>query len=168
MTTKTMLDTFIEFVRAERDRLSTEDSNRFGMAFSKLTRQYQFLLIILGRYKEASNNFIQNTKDLQALFKPGNHPVTTEQGRFLDEGPRLTTALHLEIESFYLFAKILLDRIAHAIEFYFGPARKLPLDSHDHLVKHLEAYGGEKGLSISAALMDAAKELKKDISDHRD
>ena len=37
----------------------------------------------------------------------------------------LTTRLHLEIESFYLFAKILLDKVAHFVEFYFGPGRKL-------------------------------------------
>ena len=163
-----MLDTFIEFVRTQRDRFETDDNNRFGMAFSKLTRHYQFLLIILARYKEASENFVQNTKDLQASFKPGEHPVTQEQARLFDMGQILTTHLHLEIESFYLFSKILLDRIAHAIEFYFGQARKLPLDSHDDLVKHLEAYAADMSVTVSPEFKKAAEELKKDISDHRD
>ena len=168
MTTKTMLDTFSEFVRTQRDRFETEDNNRFAMAFSKLTRHYQFLLIILGRYKEASQNFVQNTKDLQASFKPGEHPATEEQVRLQDQGRNLTTHLHLEIESFYLFAKILLDRIAHAIEFYFRAARKLPLDSHDGLVKNLEAYAADKNVKVSPEIMKAAGELKSGISDHRD
>src|SRR5437899_1849286 len=111
--TNPLLEQFVSFIRAERDRFSTEDSNRFGMAFSKITRHYQFLLIIVGRYKEASDEFVRNTKDLQASFKPGEHPATEEQLRLQDEGRHLTTHLHLEIESFYLFAKILLDRIAH-------------------------------------------------------
>jgi hypothetical protein len=163
-----LLEELVSFIHAERERFSTEDSNRFGMAFSKLTRQYRFLLIILGRYKEARDNFVQNTKDLQALLKPGDHPVTQEQDRLLAEGQTLVTHLHLEIESFYLFAKILLDRIAHTIEFYFGQARRLPLDSHDDLVKHLEAYAADKSVKVSPELMKAAMELKGDISDHRD
>jgi hypothetical protein len=76
--------------------------------------------------------------------------------------------LHLDIESFYLFAKIYLDKIAHAFEFYFGPGRGKSMDSHDQLVKNFPAYAKEKGLTLPSDLMSIATRLKSDISDYRD
>ena len=80
----------------------------------------------------------------------------------------MNAALHLEIESFYLFAKILLDKIAHAIEFYFGQVRRKPLDSHDDLVKNMEDYAESKKLELFPKLMKLSEQLKQDVSDFRD
>lgn len=80
----------------------------------------------------------------------------------------MTARLHLEIESFYLFAKILLDKVARALEFYFGLGRSCSLDSHDDLVKNLATYAGQKGITLSQRFVEIANMLKKDISDHRD
>jgi hypothetical protein len=76
--------------------------------------------------------------------------------------------LHLEIESFYLFAKILLDKIAHALEFYFGLGRKKSLDSHDGLVKNFAQYAEVKCLTLPSDFMTIAARLKTDVSDYRD
>ena len=56
----------------------------------------------------------------------------------------MTGQLHLEIESYYLFSKIMLDKIVHALEFYFGQGRKKSLDSHDGLVKNSASYVARK------------------------
>jgi hypothetical protein len=80
----------------------------------------------------------------------------------------LSVQLQLEIESFYLFAKIMLDKVAHAIEFYFGPAHKLPLDSHDDLVTKLTQYCSNRGLQPNPILLKIAAGLKERISDFRD
>ena len=54
------------------------------------------------------------------------------------------------------------------LEFYFGPARSLSLDSHDDLVKRLKKYVNVKKLVLPDGFSDLAHQLKKDISDHRD
>jgi hypothetical protein len=98
----------------------------------------------------------------------GTHAMTDEQMVLYNEGVELMTKVQLEIETYYMFAKICLDKVAHALEFYFGPARKRPLDSHDDLVKNFLAYAGAKGLTLPDRFMAAAGALKRDISDYRD
>ncbi len=58
--------------------------------------------------------------------------------------------------------------MARNIEFYFGPVQKQSLDSHDDLVRCLEAYTGSKALVQPVGLMDRARILKTNISDYRD
>jgi hypothetical protein len=163
-----MITKLTEFILSERKRYSLEDDNRFGTAFSHLTRYYRFLCIIVQRYHDASQVFMQNTRMLRSLTKPGTHPTTPEQDRLHEEGYELTTRLHLEIESFYLFAKILLDKASHVMEFYFGQGRSCSLDSHDDLVRHLETFAEQKGITLTQQFVEIANVLKKDISDHRD
>jgi hypothetical protein len=91
---------------------------------------------------EASRQLFANSKALQASISPGTHPFSQEQAMLYEEDAQLAVLVHLEIESSYLFAKILLDKIAHAFEFYFGPSCKKSLDSHDSLVKNFTAYAG--------------------------
>lgn len=162
------LEMLAQFIASERWRFSIRDNTLFGTSFSKLTRYYQFLQIIVSRYREVSKGFVVNTDKLHATVQQGTHERTEEQLRLLNEGAHLAATLHLEIESFYLFAKILLDRTARSLEFYFGPVRKRPLDSHDDLVKYIVAYSQEKNLNLPRKLLAAAQELKRDISDHRD
>jgi hypothetical protein len=86
----------------------------------------------------------------------------------LHDEARPTTLIHLEIENFYPFAKILLDKIAHSLEFYFGPGRKKSLDFYNGLVKNFPSYAVAKRLRLPADFMTIAAGLKKDISDYRD
>jgi hypothetical protein len=110
----------------------------------------------------------QHRKATQAAVLPGTHPMTGQLMTLHEEGLRLNIMLHLEIESYYLFAKIMLDKIVHALEFYFGQGRNISLDSHDNLVKYFEAYAEQKGLVLPLEFMVMAKTLKTDISDYRD
>ena len=157
-----------ELIGLERERFSTRHNNMFAMGFLQLVRYYEFLIIVFDRYKEVSERFVKNTQDLQATIEPGTHESTEDQLALREEARSLTTSLHLEIESFYLFAKILLDKVARGLEFYFGSAQKLSLDSHDDLVKGLERYVEVKRLILPDSFLDMAKQLKKNISDHRD
>jgi hypothetical protein len=120
-----------DFVSAERARYADDDDNRFAIGFSQISRNYGFLEVILKRYEEESRGLFENTKATQATLLPGSHRLTDAQMRLHEEGVQLNLLVHLEIESFYLFAKICPDRIAHALEFYFGQVRNKPLDSHD-------------------------------------
>lgn len=74
-------------------------------------------------------------------------------------------------EVFYLLAKIMLDKAAHAVEFYFGPVNKASLDSHDQLVKNLERYAAGRRLESGKEFQrfaSMAGRLKRDVSDFRD
>jgi hypothetical protein len=158
-----------EFIRRGRDRFAVDDGNILAFSFGKVTRHLVFLEIIRQRYKEASAAFIGNSEAFRATIKPGGpYAMTQEQLRLQAEGWPLSNLVHLEIESFYLFAKILLDELAHAIENYFGPARGLSLDSHDDLAKSLRAYADVKGLTVPEEFEKAVADLRQRISDFRD
>ncbi len=158
-----------EFVSKERERFSFEDSHVFAFSFGKVTRRWMFLEIIRERYKQASVAFVANSKAMQAVCKPGGpHLLTAEQLVLQSKGADLSIIVNLEIESFYLFAKIFLDDVARAIENYFGPARGLALDSHDDLEKRLERFAATKGLIILDGLNEAISDLRKRVADFRD
>ena len=157
-----------EFIGSERGRFANEDNNRFAMSFSQISRYSAFLDVVLRRYEDASRQLFENSKAFQNSVLPGTDPLSPDTMTLHDEGVRLTILVHLEIESFYIFAKILLDKIAHSLKFYFGQGRKTSLDSHDDLVKNFESYANAKGLTLPADFMAIAAALKKDISDYRD
>jgi hypothetical protein len=157
-----------DFVDSERKRFSDEHGNRFAFSFSQVRRYYEFLNIISEKHKKASKDFISNSESLQSISLSGGWKSYDEWEPIWEEHLRVYYALHLEIESFYLFAKILLDQIARFIEFYFGSVRKKSLDSHDELTKHLDDYAKAKGLIIPPSLVEMIQTLKRDISDYRD
>lgn len=158
-----------DFINSERNRFENRQNNMFSFTFSEISRYYVYLQIIHERYKSVSKEFADNTKATQDSFQAGGSgTVNDEQMRLLAESQDITARLHLEIEAFYLFAKILLDKVSLAIQFYFGSARSLSLASHDNLTKHIEAYAKVKMLSIDQELIDNIKRLKEDISDFRD
>jgi len=162
-----------DFVNTERGRFSTKDNNLFGTAFSQIIRYYDFLQVIIERYGSVDEAFLANIKtslELSKSFPSGeSHSLTKEESGLLEEGVKLTTLLHLEIESFYLFAKILLDKVAKFVEFYFGQARGLSLNSHNDLSKNIESYANVKQLtSLPEKLITLIKELKKEVADYRD
>ena len=158
------------FISIERNRFETQHNNMFGFAFSQIARYYEFLLLISERYEQASRLFIANFKEFQAALdkRPGSHTMTQKQLKIQEKGREITTELHFEIESFYLFAKILLDKISRAVEFYFGQVRGLSLDSHDLLYKNLSKFSSSKRLVLNKDLMENIKKLKEEISDFRD
>lgn len=141
------MNVLVEFIGKERERFAIEDNNKFSISFSQISRYYDFVRIILDRHEKVSRDFVENTKAMRAIARPGSHPVTGEHMALLEAGRHLSSLVHLEIESFYLFAKILLDKMARSLEFYFGPVRERPLDSHDDLVKNIETYARERTCS---------------------
>jgi len=86
----------------------------------------------------------------------------------LEEQDVLEVAHHLEIESFYLFSKILLDKIARFTQFFFGQIRAKPLTSHDDLAKHLDDYVAQYQLQLPVGFRDSVQNLKVQIADFRD
>jgi len=156
------------FIESERARFINTDSNKFAFSFFQIARYYEFIRTIISRHDDAGLKFVANTLAFTAAVPSGDGSLTHEQQALLEEGRRLTSLVHLEIESFYLFAKILLDKIARSIEFYFGPVRGRALDSHDDLVKNFGIYSATKKLRVPGGMPELSSSLKKDVSDFRD
>lgn len=168
------MSAFAELTEELQDRITdTKAKNGFGMRAFELAEERAILDIIASRYKDASERFVQNTKAIMANVKPDVLPnvlipVTDEQSKFHTEGLLISWELRLDIRSFYMFAKIYLDKIARFVEFYFGHARGLSLDSHHKLTKHLANYCSHKGLRLPRDMPVIANDLKDRISDYRD
>jgi hypothetical protein len=162
------MENLADFIAVHRERFGEIDTNVFAFAWGKVTRRLEFLAIIEARYLEASSAFIANSEAGRKLVNPGTHPVTSEQIDLHRAARPIVADLHLQIESYYLFAKIVLDDVARAFEHYFGAARGLALDSHDDFARRLPAYAKAKELSLSSELLAAVTDLRQRISDVRD
>jgi hypothetical protein len=155
----------------ERSHYEINDNNMFAFALGQASGYYDFLLIILDRYEKASKEFVSvNEKSMKLMRTQTSETVlvTDEQMRLLEESSRLTTPVHLEIESFYLFAKVLLDTVARFLYVYFGQGRGVRPNSHNDLAKHHEKYLEAKGLVIPEGLSESIMLLKESICDYRD
>lgn len=155
------------FIDEERWRFESHHNNMFAYSFGEVGRYEDYLEIIADRHQQASDALLSNVQRSRTLTS-GSGTLEGEGLQLYQESHDLHRALQFETESFYLFAKILLDKVAHAVEFYFGPGRKCALDSHDNLVKQLNTYIKMKGLTTSDALTTQAQTLKSDVSDFRD
>lgn len=149
---------------------SPDKSTSLGVAFGQISRYLIFLKLIVERYTAVSQQYAENSNARMQMFEHGisKDGFTPEQAALLDHGEVLHYEVHLEIETFYLFAKILLDKVAHFLQFYFGHARGMPLNSHDQLVKNFVRFCDAKGVTPSSKFLEVAKALKIGISDHRD
>jgi hypothetical protein len=157
-----------KFVSEHRARFINEHDNTFAFSWAKVFRRCAFMGIIEGRYEAASAAFIANSEAVRKAIPVGTALVSPELAALMSESYPLKSELDLEIESYYLFAKIVLDDVARGIEYYFGPQRGLALNSHDDLAKRLEAYATAKGLTLSREFLDNIVDLKRRICDFRD
>ena len=159
-----------EFIASERNRLDSIHNNMFAYSFAEVERYYNFLEIIYDRHISDLIDYHNAFNELNRsmIGHPDRQKMNEEQMTFFGTLQDASVVVQLDIESFYLFSKIYLDKIARAIEFYFGKINKLSLDSHDDFVKCIRAYCKAKDLTLHEGLLSLADKLKKDISDFRD
>jgi hypothetical protein len=141
-----------ELISSERDRFEDQHNNMVAFAFSEIGRYRRYLDLVSERHKVAAKDLVDNTNAMREMTKPGTHPVTPAMWTRHEDAGRIIDRLHMDIETFYLFAKILLDKVARAIEFYFGKGKAQSLHSHDKLAKNLRAFAEQKGLQIDPEL----------------
>jgi hypothetical protein len=164
--------TISEFVEAERSRFSDPRENRFVLAFGEVIRYQRFLSLILDRYREASREVSDNLQALQAeaaAHAPGERQATSRELGLWEKNRVAGERLHLEIESFFLFGKMMLDRSASAVECYFGQGRGTSLASFDKLGRNFARYCEQKGLGPpSSGMTELMVGLQAQLSDARD
>jgi hypothetical protein len=152
-----------KFISTHYKSFDQVSSEKFLLQFEDLRHYTSYLHLIVLRYEHTNGEFC-------LLVDPALESRDPAMLAQLDrESQRLQLSLHLDIESFYLFAKILLDKIARSIQFYFGEARGRSLDSHDSLTKNINLYVRDKELpDVSEDLLKEISALKSDICDYRD
>lgn len=156
------------FIGAERWRYDDKDNNLFALSLGQAEGYYQFLLIILERHSSLSNEVVAALEKLQALATSSVRELSREEQEAFSHSNNLARLVQLETETYYLFAKIFLDKIALFVWDYFGHAKGLSLRSHDRMVKNIAHYSLAKGLRLPEGFEDGIRELKADVSDYRD
>jgi hypothetical protein len=171
----TLTELLENFILIERMQFDIDHNNRFGFAFGKVQQYHTFLRLILERYRvgttEAAGLEARRWRFLKQTMESGpsgSAGLTAEELEVRDLCFAATTKLHLEIESFYVFAKILLDQIARAIQVFFGQGQGCKLSSHDQFLKHFEKYMHLKQLEVPKGYLEHAELLRTTISDYRD
>jgi hypothetical protein len=163
-----MHDRLHDFITRQRDQLPPDDSNYFGVVvFGDVTKYYQFILLIVERLRREGSVFFERTRarfEQMRQTGPGTRRLTLEEEQEYEGAATQTAQLHLEIESFFIFTSILLDRIAGATQYYFG-ASKGQWKSFEAMKDHLEGYAENKGLSVPPVdLLELARWLHGNVS----
>ncbi len=129
-------------------------------------RLLRFLELTVAEYDEASKRFMEHARRQMRIAQgrePGPRPLEPDEVEGMREGEDLAAVLHLRIETFYVFAKVLLDKLAQAIQAYFGQGRGSSLSKHSKLRANLREYASQKGLSSPAGLLDLAESLDRRV-----
>lgn len=160
------------FIENERGRYDGEFNNRFAFSLGQAARYYDFLQLILVRYHaavaahlEIATNF---NKAIAAAVARGSHPMTDDEMEVLHASSQAGAVVELEIETYYLFAKIFHDRIAHFLQYYFGQVKGCTLRSHTMLLRHSSRYFGSLGLALPKHLLAQITHLDEAITTYRD
>lgn len=156
--TATYLDSFID---VERKRYHDDF---FASSLWQAFRYLAFLAYVEDRYEAVS-------AEVYALMereeKRGKVKITKAIRAEIELQDELINQAHMEVETYYLFAKIALDKIAHFVEDYFGQARHVSLRSHGNWKKHFARYCESKRLVTPDGMLDRITLLERDIAEFR-
>lgn len=141
----------------------------FVTSWEAVARYRKYLDIILSREADAARDYVKTLADLRAVEPCPIGEMSDEMRQALDDGDKARPLVQLEIESFYLFANILLDSVARALDKYFRP-RRPPMPSficHKDLVKRFEEHRRLKKITIPLDFIENATALKDKVSEFR-
>lgn len=164
---------FSEFIGNERNFYEGHDNNKVAFSLQQVARYLRFVDIIHSRYVEVNESYIQMNSSFFGNLnnkQSGSRELTAdEQDQFLKHA-ELTEQLHLEIESFFIFTKIVLDKIAHFIQDYFGTAyrKKLKLKSHKKWCEVADSFARIKGMHLPEQIIPTMNWLQTHVAKHRD
>src|SRR5207247_1838375 len=142
--------------------------NLLNGSVSAWLRYYEFLNLIRDRYGKTSTAFVAAMKRQQEgmMSNPaGPRRLTQDEWEEMQRNAEIGRRLHLEIESFYIFANILLDRVASTFRFYFWGK---PNWNHMHLATNLRNICVKKSLRVpDANLLQMPADLQEHIVEYR-
>jgi hypothetical protein len=102
-------------------------------------RYLRFVRIVADRYETANAKYVEQSLRFKAMMPKepggGRRQGTEEESQAFLVQWNLGQIVYLEIESFYVFAKILLDRVADILCLYFEHPKVKDGSSHSRLKK---------------------------------
>jgi hypothetical protein len=114
------------FIEAPYSHQDTRGVNLLNSSLGAWIRYYDFLAVIRNRYEQVSTPYIDTVRTQFEKSKieadtgqSSSHSLTAEELLENQRLDQIAQILHLDIESFYVFANILLDRIASTFQYYF-------------------------------------------------
>ena len=162
--------TLREFVRIQREELSADESNYFAAVFGDTLQYLEYLTVVLERYNESNAPYVKDFREMVERNKQEpsgvSRQMTDAEVEEMNRRGQAQRQLQLEIETFFLFANILLDRIAAATEYYFGRGKR-QWRSFDAMRQFLTEYAKNRGLSEPAELVDLVAWLADNVATMR-
>ena len=144
------------------------DDNLVRMTLGEINTYLNFLEIILKRYEQIGEEYGQINKQLQASMSEKEATMTPVQMELWDKLGLQGASLRLEIETFFLFAHILLNKITNYSERYFIQEYKrgIKCGSHHKFWNSVN----EKGYfdPLDPNLKEKAEWLQTNVVGHRD
>lgn len=158
-----------DFFNENQGRLYTKKGNVVANSLGNVLLHYNYLKKIQKRFQRYNKAYFSHFTGYKTIFPPNEGSVISKkQEQWLNKTRKLNFDLQFEIESFYLFAKILLDKTAQFIEFYFGRVEGKSIVSHHKFSKNLKDYCDAKNLKYYKQIEEKVHYLQKTISDFRD
>jgi hypothetical protein len=158
-----------DFMDSERWQYDDTDQNFFAFAVGQIGRYYYFLPIIRLRVEHEIREYLRlNAERRDSLAAGELRQLGENEVRALEAEMFLARQIQLDVESYYVFGKIVLNKAANFIEDYFGHTQDCSFKSHDKLIGCFERFVAARGLSIPPGLLALAKKLKTVLVDYRD
>ncbi len=162
------LSAYLEHLRVQ---IGTEPGNIAGIAVGEVDSYLGVLERVLSRYYERSVTFVDLTRAFLVSIQEEEdqpHELTPDEEENMEQRGALQSELRQEIETFYLFARILLDKMTAAFVACIGQGKYAPT-SHSKLIDIVDDYLGEKGLGpIPDELRALMTELDTTVTSFRD
>ena len=150
--------------------ISFKDASLLHGALGHILRGYRYLELIherhvptARRYKELLSNMF--TK-MDPAFAGGAIQYDDEMASMDAEMGDLLDVAHIDLETFYLFSKIVLDRVAQYVELYFGPERGLPARTHEKWRDNFHEYASRRGMVLPDGFSEALRGVNEFVYEH--
>ncbi len=163
-------DRIAAFMETRDHRQDTQTWNLLNASFGGWLRYRNFLGVIRDRYVEASEAHTHAWQLLHESIERGStvgerQSFTQDQQEEYDRIAQHSLRIHLEIESFYIFAKILLDRTASTFGFCFF---RDPKWRHARLIKDIQTVAARDKLTGELdIILEPAKQLRDRVGAYR-
>ena len=157
-----LTDKLERHLAAERNQFPIGRARVLENAALEIKRYSAFLILVKARAIEVS------VKCNEALRCCVGMPAGEEREKRMSRFEQLNVNLQLDIESFYIFATIYLDKTSHFLEAYFGELRDCSFESFRSLKQQLDLMESSHGFKLNRQFREMAEKLFTDIVDFRD
>jgi hypothetical protein len=138
-------------------------------------RYLRFVRIVVDRYEAANAAYVDHAERFKAMMKEAaggtggssSKRLTEEESKEFLAKWTLGETLYLEVESFYLFAKILLDRVADVVCLYFGHPKVKDGSSHTRLKNGIFNHICRKNSMDGQVLVPRLEDLHRRVVRHK-